>query len=69
MWKVRSSFVDSLDGFHVYRVGDVYPHSGEADPSRIRELSGSNNRLGVALIEQVDEEPRKGNKKSAHKEV
>lgn len=60
MYKVIRDFADLTDGGYVYKAGDEYPHLG-ATPSedRIRELSGSANKQGVALIEKVKSTGRK----------
>lgn len=63
MWRVISRFDDIQDGFHRYKVGDSYPRAGyEPSPERIEELSGSKNRLGVPIIEECEEKPRKKRK-------
>ena len=47
------------DNNFAYIVGDEYPRKGmSVMPSRLRELSGSDNRQGVPLIEEVAE-PKK----------
>ena len=63
MWRVIARFDDIQDGFHRYKVGDTYPRTGcEPTTERIEELSGSNNRLGVPIIEEC-EEPEKRKKR------
>jgi len=61
MYKVITDFADLQDGGHVYRAGDSYPRSGSADSSRVKELSGTGNKLGVPLI--VEEKVSKSRKK------
>lgn len=69
MWRVTSDFADLRDGGYVYRAGDDYPRTGEADPARIEELAGRNNRLGKPLLMPVPEEtPRKGRRKAENRE-
>ena len=59
MYKVIKFFTDLTDNDHPYSVGDTFPRKGmSVMPSRLRELSGSNNRQGVPLIEEVAE-PKK----------
>lgn len=51
MFRVVVAFADMQDGGYIYRVGDVYPRDGlEVGPSRLEELSSTNNRIGAALI-------------------
>lgn len=58
MYKVIKFFID-LEDNHPYDVGDTFPRKGmSVMPSRLRELSGSDNRQGVPLIEEVAE-PKK----------
>ena len=57
--KVIKAFRDALDNRYEYRVGDEYPRPGHKPTAeRIKELSGSDNRMGVPLIEGVQEEPK-----------
>ena len=51
---------DLTDG-HLYRAGDAFPHDGrEISEARIRELSGSQNKAGSALIKaEVEKESRR----------
>lgn len=52
-YKVIKDFSDSTDNRYVYRVGDVFPHSGkEVSESRIKDLLGTGNKQGVPLIEE-----------------
>jgi hypothetical protein len=63
MFRVVKLFTDLQDSDHLYEVGDEYPRLG-LNPSlaRIKELSGSDNRQGTPLIEEIEdivEEPKK----------
>ena len=52
--KVIKYFTDLHDNNHPYNVGDTFPRKGvEVKPERIAELSGSNNKQGTPLIEEV----------------
>ena len=63
MYQVIKAFTD-LKARHVYHVGDTFPHNGvEVDTERIEELSSDKNRLGVPLIEEVVEKPKRTRKK------
>jgi len=62
MYKVVVSFMDLTDYqesksgkiYHSYNVGDAFPRAGkEASDERITELSGTENKRGVPLIEMV----------------
>ena len=45
-------------------VGDTFPHNGvEIDAERIAELASDKNRLGVPLIEEVEEKQKRTRKK------
>ena len=63
MYRVIKSFTD-LKASHVYSVGDTFPHNGvEVEAERIAELSSDKNRLGVPLIEEIAEKPKRTRKK------
>lgn len=55
-YTVVKDFTDLQDENHVYRKGDKYPRTGRAKKERIEELSSTENALGYAVIEEVDEE-------------
>jgi hypothetical protein len=52
---VVKTFRDLQDADHIYRVGDKYPRSGKAKKARLDELTGSENKIGVAVIQKVKE--------------
>ena len=59
MYRVIKAFTD-LQASHVYYVGDTFPHNGvEVDAERIAELASAKNRLGVPLIEEIAEKPKR----------
>lgn len=63
MYRVVKRFYD-LKANHSYSVGDTFPHNGiEVDAKRIEELASGNNRLGVPLIEEIVEKPKRTRKK------
>jgi hypothetical protein len=64
MYKVIKHFTDMQDNNHPYNVGDTYPRKGvKVLASRYKELSGSNNRQGCPLIEEIEEtKPESENK-------
>lgn len=63
MYRVIKAFTD-LKASHVYHVGDTFPHDGaDVDAERIAELASDNNRLGVPLIEEIVEKPKRTRKK------
>lgn len=54
MYVVKVFFTDLHDNNHAYNVGDTFPRDGMAvTPDRIKELSGTQNKRGIALIEEV----------------
>lgn len=68
MYKVIKHFTDLEDKNHPYNVGDSFPREGmEVTEERLLELSGSNNKQGVPLIEKVAEEKAEKKKASAKK--
>lgn len=64
MYRVIKPFRDLKDNNRLYSVGDTFPHNGvEVDSERIAELSSDKNLLGVPLIEEVAEKPKRTRKK------
>ena len=64
MYKVIKRFRDLQDNNHAYSVGDKFPHNGvDVDAERIAELTSDKNRLGVPLIEEISEKPKRTRKK------
>ena len=62
MYRVIKQFYD-LKANHAYSVGDTFPHNGvEVDAERIAELASDKNRLGVPLIEEITEKPKRTRK-------
>ena len=58
MYKAIEMFTDLQDDNSKYEVGDEYPRLGlKPSLARIKELSGTDNRRGRAVIEEVDEIP------------
>lgn len=64
MYRVIKRFYD-LKTNHAYNVGDIFPHNGVEDEQRVAELKSNNNRLGVSLIEEIAEKPKRAKKKTA----
>ena len=63
MYKTVKAFRDLKTNL-VYAVGDTFPHNGvEVDAERIAELESDNNRLGVPLIEEIVEKPKRARRK------
>ena len=66
MYRVIKSFTDLKDNNHAYSVGDTFPHNGvKVDAERVSELASDKNRLGVPLIEEVVEKPKRTRKKKS----
>lgn len=64
MYKVIKSFTDLQDNNYAYYVGNTFPHNGvEVGAGRIAELASNKNRLGVPLIEEIVEKPKRTRKK------
>lgn len=54
MYRVIEYFTDMQDNDYAYHAGDTFPHDGMAvTADRIKELSGTQNKRGIALIEEV----------------
>ena len=55
-YKVIHPFTDLQDNNYLYKVGDSFPHLGfSVTDARLRQLSGTNNKRGKALIEFVED--------------
>lgn len=55
-YEVVKTFADLQDNRHLYNVGDAFPHEGaEVSEDRLKELSGSSNKLGTPLIKEIKE--------------
>ena len=66
MYKAIKSFTDLQDNNYAYSVGDTFPHNGvDVGAERIAELASDKNRLGVPLIEEVAEKPKRSRKKKS----
>ena len=64
MYRVIHKFYDLKDNNHAYSVGDTFPHNGvDIDAEEIVELASDKNRLGVPLIEEIAEKPKRTRKK------
>ncbi len=64
MYRVIKAFTDMQDNNFAYQVGDEFPRKNfSVLPSRIKELTGSKNRQGVPLIEEVAGKPKRTRKK------
>lgn len=58
-YKVIKSFTDLQDNNFLYNEGDTFPRKGfNVLPSRINELSTSENRRGEPLIVEIADEPK-----------
>lgn len=54
MYRVTKYFTDLQDNGYAYNEGDTFPRDGvTVTADRIKELSTSANRRGIALIEEV----------------
>lgn len=64
MYRVIKRFTDLKDNDHKYQVGDAYPRKGsETTEERIAELSGTSNKRGVPLIEEVQKDQKERKRK------
>ena len=67
MHRVIKAFTD-LKHNHAYAVGDLFPHNGiYVDADRIAELGSDRNRMGVPLIEEIQEKPKRTKNKKNEK--
>ena len=70
MFKVVKRFYDLKDNNHAYSVGDVFPHQkAKVSEKRIAELSSNKNKMGVPLIVEIPEQPKKKATKKAVEEI
>ncbi|MGO4887072.1 hypothetical protein ACJ2A9_04880 [Anaerobacillus sp. MEB173] len=53
---VVKDFTDLEDNNHVYRTGDKFPRKGRVKKERLEELSSTQNKRGIILIEKVGDE-------------
>lgn len=53
-YQVIHRFRDLQDNDHIYEVGDKYPHKGRLNKARVEELSSTENKIGVPLIEEIE---------------
>lgn len=68
MYKVIKSFTDLQDNNYAYYVGYTFPRNGvEAGAERVAELASGKNRLGIPLIEEIAEKPKRTRKKKDEK--
>lgn len=59
MYKVLAYFTDLQDNNHPYTEGKPFPRDGfTVSEARLKELSSTNNRRGIKLIEFVEEETK-----------
>lgn len=57
MYKVLAYFTDLQDNGHPYNEGDIFPRFGlTVSEKRLKELSTTNNRRGIQLIQFVEQE-------------
>lgn len=57
MYKALCFFTDLKDHDYAYRAGDIFPRKGvTVSEERLKELSSSNNRRGVPVIEKVKDD-------------
>ena len=71
-YKVIAFFTDLQDGNRAYNVGDNFPHAEAAytvTESRLAELSGSENKRGMPLIQPVEETAEEMPKKKRAKKT
>ena len=58
-YRVVEFFTDLTDNNYAYHTGDKFPRDGVVvGEGRLSELSSANNKLGRAVIERVDDEPK-----------
>ena len=63
MYKTVVAFNDLKDDGYRYEVGDKYPRKGKkASKARIKELSSTENKRGIILIEEEKEDKKDADK-------
>lgn len=69
-YEVVKTFADLQDNRHLYSVGDTFPHEGaEVSKDRLKELSGSSNKLGTPLIKEIKSESKTTKKKKVEEDA
>ena len=69
-YEVVKTFADLQDGRYLYNVGDTFPHDGaEVSEDRLKELSGSSNKLGTPLIKEVKPKSKTTKKKRVEEDA
>ena len=69
-YEVVKTFADLQDGRYLYNVGDTFPHEGaEVSEDRLKELSGSGNKLGTPLIKEVRPKSKTTKKKKVEEDA
>lgn len=69
-YEVVKTFADLQDNRHLYSVGDTFPHEGaEVSEDRLKELSGSSNKLGTPLIKEVKPKGKTTKKKKVEEDA
>lgn len=64
MYRVLAYFTDLQDNNHPYTEGKPFPRDGlTVSEARLKELSSTNNKRGIKLIEFVEEEQVQGQPK------
>lgn len=56
-YKVIVDFKDLRDDSHEYKVGDKYPHSGEVDEERVKQLMTPTSMRGPLIAEVTEPTP------------
>lgn len=56
MYRAIERFADLEDGKHIYGIGEPFPRKGyEPTDERLKELSGSDNKVGKPVIQYFDD--------------
>lgn len=69
-YEVIKTFADLQDNRHLYSVGDEFPHEGtKVTGDRLKELSGSSNKLGTPLIKEIKPKSKTTKKKKVEEDA
>lgn len=69
-YEVIKTFADLQDNRHLYNVGDEFPHEGaKVSKGRLKELSGSDNKLGTPLIKEIEPENKTTDEKKVEEDA
>ena len=69
MYRAIEQFADLQDGNYIYGIGEIYPRKGHSPTEeRLKELSGTENKVGKPVIQYFDDPVEEENKQKNKKQ-